>query len=146
MGGSPCTSPFGELSAKVLLVSEAEGCCLQGPTQEPWRPQEQDHTGPTSPVVTREGTPFVGCSGAEDLSGAAPGHSVRLQPALASSTAPEVHSVSCHLTSNSAPSGRGYGQTSNRLCQRRPRSLWELAATLPRGLGWDKQHEDWVYE
>lgn len=64
--------PFSELRAKVLLVSEAEGCCLQGPMQEPWRPQEQDHTGPTSPVVTGEGTAFVGCSGAEDLSGARP--------------------------------------------------------------------------
>ena len=64
--------PFGELRAKVLLVSEPEGCCLQRPMQEPWRPQEQDHTGPTSPVVTGEGTPFVGCCGAQDLSGARP--------------------------------------------------------------------------
>lgn len=64
--------PFGDLSAEVLPVSEAEGCCLQGPVPEARRPQGQDPTALTSPVVTREGTPFAGCSGAEDLSGARP--------------------------------------------------------------------------
>lgn len=78
----------------------------------------------------------------------APGHSVQLQPALALGTAPEIHSLSCHLTSNSAPGSRGYGQTSVGSCQRRPGCLCELAATLPggRGLGWNKQDEGWVYE
>ena len=142
--------PVGDLSTKVLPVSEAEGCCLQGPVPDARRPQGQDRTGLTSPVVTREGTPFAGCSELRIRVEPAPGHSVQLQPALALGTAPEIHSLSCHLTSNSAPGSRGYGQTSVGSCQRRPSASVSL---LPlslggggRGLGWNKQDEGWVYE
>lgn len=48
LGETPVPAPMA-LAGEVLYV------CLQGPIQEPWPPQEQDHAGPSSPVATGKG-------------------------------------------------------------------------------------------
>lgn len=135
MGGSPCTSPLVTSALRSCLSQRQKGAACRGQCRTPGTPRgraAQDSPAQWSP---RKGHPFLAALELRIRVEPAPGHSVQLQPALALGTAPEIHSLSCHLTSNSAPGSRGYGQTSVGPCQRRPRGLCELAATLPGGAG-----------